>query len=90
MSRGLGQKDLRKKLFGLKGFRLLIIIFSILRLQRISLDEHYASMVLIHGVGEGQLKALVYDILKNTAHVKSFGPGDPARYGNGATKVIFQ
>lgn len=55
-----------------------------------SLLEHYASMVLIHGVGEGTLRKMVHETLKKAAHVKSFGPADLNRYGNGATKIIFK
>ena len=66
MSRGLGQKDLRKKLFGLKGFCLLIIIFSILRLQRISLDEHYARL---YGPNMLAHRKQVHTILKPMASI---------------------
>jgi hypothetical protein len=54
-----------------------------------SLLNHYASMVLIHGVGEGKLRQMVQESLKKAKHVKSYGPADPKKYGNGATKVIF-
>lgn len=55
-----------------------------------ALVNHASSLILIHGVGAGKLKKEVHDLLRRTHHVKSFGPGDPRRYGNGATKVIFQ
>lgn len=55
-----------------------------------ALVNHASSLILIHGVGAGKLKKEVHDLLRRTHHVKTFGPGDPKRYGNGATKVIFQ
>ncbi|MDX2284757.1 MAG: Smr/MutS family protein [Bacteroidia bacterium] len=55
-----------------------------------ALVHHYASMVLIHGVGEGKLRAAVQDRLKRATHVKTFAPADAVKYGNGATKVMFR
>ncbi|MDX2247699.1 MAG: Smr/MutS family protein [Bacteroidia bacterium] len=55
-----------------------------------ALTENYASLVIIHGVGEGKLRKAVKDILSKTPHIKSFESADPVRYGNGATKVIFK
>lgn len=55
-----------------------------------SVMDNYASMVLIHGVGEGKLRKMVQEALKKAPHVKSYSPADPVRYGNGATKVIFK
>ncbi|TAE48982.1 MAG: hypothetical protein EAZ89_14660 [Bacteroidetes bacterium] len=55
-----------------------------------SLQYNYASMIVIHGVGEGKLKKEVHDILKKTRHVKDFEPADAKRYGQGATKVNFR
>ena len=54
-----------------------------------ALVHHYASVVFIHGLGQGTLKAELSKVLKVTTHVKTFGPADPSRYGNGATKVEF-
>lgn len=51
--------------------------------------EHIPSMIVIHGVGEGVLRAAVQDILRKHPHVKSFEGASPVRFGNGATKVIF-
>ncbi|MEL6844556.1 MAG: Smr/MutS family protein [Bacteroidota bacterium] len=52
--------------------------------------ERYASLVLIHGVGEGKLRKVVHEALKEADHVLSYAPADPKQYGNGATKVIFK
>ena len=51
--------------------------------------QDYDEMVLIHGIGNGTLKSAVIEALKMAPHVKSFESADPARYGNGATKVFF-
>ncbi|MEO0471076.1 MAG: DUF2027 domain-containing protein [Bacteroidota bacterium] len=51
--------------------------------------EDYDEMVLIHGIGNGTLKSAVIEALKAAPHVKSFESADPARFGNGATKVFF-
>jgi hypothetical protein len=55
-----------------------------------ALLAHSASMIVIHGVGEGVLRAAVRDVLRKHPHVKSFEGADPVRFGNGATKVIFK
>ncbi|MEZ4829930.1 MAG: Smr/MutS family protein [Bacteroidia bacterium] len=55
-----------------------------------ALTENYASLIIIHGVGEGKLRKAVKELLSQTPHIKSFESADPGRYGNGATKVIFK
>lgn len=55
-----------------------------------ALTDNYASLVIIHGVGEGVLRKQVRDRLKQTPHVKSFDNADPKKYGNGATRVVFE
>lgn len=55
-----------------------------------ALADNYQSMVIIHGVGVGVLRKEVRKKLKSLAQVKSFENGDPTKYGNGATKVIFK
>lgn len=55
-----------------------------------ALTDNHQSMVIIHGVGEGVLRKEVRKRLKGYPHVKSFEDGDPKRYGNGATHVIFK
>ncbi len=51
--------------------------------------ENYASLVAIHGVGEGKLKKEVHKIVKTVKEVKAVEQGDVKKYGNGATKIIF-
>ncbi|MEM7657502.1 MAG: Smr/MutS family protein, partial [Bacteroidota bacterium] len=55
-----------------------------------ALVRNDASLVLIHGVGQGILKKEVEEILKHMPQVKSYGPADLRKYGNGATKVVFR
>ena len=55
-----------------------------------ALEENYASMVVIHGVGIGVLKKEVHKILQKTPFVKTVEQADPGRYGNGATRVVFE
>ena len=55
-----------------------------------ALVENYASVVFIHGIGQGKLKKEVHSILRRTPSVKSFEQGDPKKYGNGATIVYFR
>lgn len=55
-----------------------------------ALAENYASLVIIHGIGEGKLRKAVTDRLKKLPHIKEFSPADPKKYGNGATRVIFK
>ncbi|MEO0895543.1 MAG: Smr/MutS family protein [Bacteroidota bacterium] len=51
--------------------------------------DNYASLVVIHGVGEGTLRKEVHKVLKTIKQVKSVEKGDLNKYGNGATKIIF-
>lgn len=55
-----------------------------------ALAENYASLVLIHGVGEGTLRKEVLKILEHTPHVKKFEAADPTKFGNGATIAYFK
>ncbi|MEM7373943.1 MAG: Smr/MutS family protein [Bacteroidota bacterium] len=55
-----------------------------------AISKNYAGMILIHGIGVGRLKAEVHQRLKSSPHVKTFLQADPAKYGNGATRVIFK
>ncbi len=45
---------------------------------------------IIHGVGEGKLKAKITEILKNMKGVKEFKNEFHPRYGFGATEVVFE
>jgi len=49
--------------------------------------EDCAAITFIHGVGEGKLKKEVKKILMENEAVKAIYPGDPKKYGNGATKA---
>jgi hypothetical protein len=55
-----------------------------------ALADNHASLVIIHGVGEGVLRKQVRKKLQETPHVKSFDNADPKQYGNGATLVTFE
>ncbi len=46
------------------------------------------SVFLIHGIGEGKLKAAIAELLKKNPHVASFHNRFHPLYGNGATEVI--
>ncbi len=74
----------------LPGEALRIQMEEVARALSNALLRHAASLVLIHGVGEGKLKQEVHLMLKRTPHVKSFGPADARKYGSGATKVVFK
>lgn len=52
--------------------------------------ENYASLVVIHGVGEGKLKKEVHKLVKSVKAIKEVQQADLKKYGNGATKIIFQ
>lgn len=54
-----------------------------------ALVQHAATLILIHGVGEGKLRKEVEAMLRRTSQVKHFEPADHRRYGSGATKVYF-
>lgn len=51
--------------------------------HRLGVDQVF----VIHGVGEGKLKAAVHTSLKRMSYVKSFANEWYERYGNGATRV---
>ena len=55
-----------------------------------ALTENYQNLIIIHGVGEGKLRKEVRQRLKAHPHIKSFSDGDPRKYGNGATEVVFK
>lgn len=52
--------------------------------------EHYEALVVIHGVGEGKLRKAVITHAKTLSQIKEIAPADPGRYGNGATKLVFE
>ncbi|MEM6766510.1 MAG: Smr/MutS family protein [Bacteroidota bacterium] len=47
--------------------------------------DHCASLVFIHGVGEGVLRKEIRKMLEFEEQVSRFENADPAKYGNGAT-----
>ncbi|MDX1905918.1 MAG: Smr/MutS family protein [Bacteroidia bacterium] len=70
-----------------------ILDFQLRRLEQALSDAvifNYAGLTVIHGIGEGKLKAAVHELLKKTRHVKQFHAADPTRYGAGATRVLFR
>jgi hypothetical protein len=52
--------------------------------------NHLPSMIIIHGVGKGKLKAEIHDLLKVKPGVKSFINQYSDFYGYGATEVFFE
>jgi hypothetical protein len=52
--------------------------------------NHLPSMVIIHGVGKGKLKAEIHDLLKVKKGVKHFFNQYSDLYGYGATEVFFE
>ncbi|MFK7971216.1 MAG: Smr/MutS family protein [Bacteroidia bacterium] len=55
-----------------------------------ALMQNADKLVLIHGVGAGKLKSEIQRRLKDVPQVRSFGPADPALYGNGATELLLK
>ena len=56
----------------------------------LALLHNLPSMIIIHGVGKGKLKAEIHDLLKVKPSVKSFINQYTDFYGYGATEVFFQ
>ena len=52
--------------------------------------NHLPSMIIIHGVGKGKLKAEIHDLLKVKKGVKQFINQYADFYGYGATEVFFE
>ncbi len=53
--------------------------------------QHYqASLIIIHGVGNGVLKDEIHDLLKLKKEVKTFVNQYDPRFGFGATEIFFQ
>jgi hypothetical protein len=72
--------------------------FEILTLQLREFEKYYdlavahhlASMIVIHGVGEGKLRDEIHDILRLKKEVKSFVNQYHPAYGYGATEIFFK
>lgn len=56
----------------------------------LAVAHHQASLVVIHGVGEGVLRDEIHDILRLKREVKSFVNQYHPAYGFGATEIFFQ
>lgn len=50
----------------------------------------YPQVKIVHGKGEGVLRKMVWDLLKEIPYVKSFRFGDEAEGGQGVTVVYFE
>lgn len=71
--------------------------FEIITLQLKEFEKWYdlavanrqQNLIVIHGVGKGRLKEEIHDILKIKKEVKSFINQYDARFGYGATEILF-
>ena len=71
--------------------------YEILQLQLKAFEKYYdlalshyqASLIVIHGVGQGRLKDEIHDILKTKKEVGSFVNQYSPSYGYGATEILF-
>lgn len=59
------------------------------RFLHLAIVHRQERMVIIHGLGTGALRDAVHRLLKETPEVKSFRNEYMAKYGFGATEVIF-
>lgn len=55
-----------------------------------ALIENPHSVIVIHGVGEGKLKAKIHEKLASNGKVKRFAPANILKYGGGATEIWFK
>jgi len=51
--------------------------------------HHRPSLIIVHGIGEGKLKQMIHEVLKNRNAVKSFVNRHHPQYGYGATEIFF-
>lgn len=56
----------------------------------LSVLHHQASLIVIHGVGEGKLRNEIHELLRQKSEVKSFVNQYHPLYGYGATEIFFQ
>jgi hypothetical protein len=56
----------------------------------LALAHHQASLIVVHGVGEGVLRNEIHDILRLKKEVKSFVNQFHPSFGYGATEIFFQ
>lgn len=52
--------------------------------------ENPKSLIVIHGVGEGKLKAKIHEKLATHPKVKRFSPANLLKFGGGATEIWFK
>jgi hypothetical protein len=72
--------------------------YEIMNLQLSEFEKYYelsiahrqASLIVIHGVGEGKLRDEIHEILKHKKEVKSFINQFHPLYGFGATEIYFK
>ena len=55
-----------------------------------ALEEDLGAVVFIHGVGNGTLKKEIIRLLRTYKEVQEIHPGNPAKYGNGATRAVLE
>lgn len=55
-----------------------------------ALTQGHDSMIFIHGVGLGVLKQKLLEYTRRLDSVAKTEPGDPLRFGQGATRVVFK
>ena len=55
-----------------------------------ALEEDLGAVVFIHGVGNGTLKKEIARLLRTYKEVQEIHPGNPAKYGNGATRAVLE
>ncbi len=60
------------------------------RFLEIAIVTGQERLVIIHGLGTGALRKAVHDILKNTSEIAHYRNEYMAKYGFGATEVIFR
>lgn len=60
------------------------------KFYQLAVVHHQASLIVIHGVGEGVLRNEIHEKLKSKSEVKSFRNEYHPRYGYGATEIFFQ
>ncbi len=56
----------------------------------LAVAHHQASLIVVHGLGEGVLRDEIHDILRLKKEVKSFVNQYHPGYGYGATEIFFQ
>lgn len=55
-----------------------------------ALEQDLGAVVFIHGVGNGTLKKEIVQLLRTYKEVQEIHPGNPAKYGNGATRAVLE